>query len=53
MSRRIVVIFEAEYELELEEPYASEVVAEALAAALGFTGLRVLEVIDAEGASDL
>jgi hypothetical protein len=53
IERDVTVIFEAEYELTLEEPYDSAVVRQALQDALGHTGLLVLDVLIADGATDL
>lgn len=53
MSAPVYVIFEAEYTLdELESPYDLAVVKQAVQDALGHSGLTVLEVIHADGASD-
>ena len=47
------VVAEIEYELDLEPPFDAEIVAQALQAAIGHTGAVAVEILVAEGASDL
>ncbi len=54
MTEDLVCLFEAEYTLdELDEPFDSAVVRQALQDALGFTGIIVTAVFNADGATDL
>ena len=47
------VVAEIEIDVEIEQPFDSDVAAQAVQDAIGHTGAKVLEVLIADGASDL